>query len=62
MYFLNTKLKYLSISFKKLFLKYRYIRDTYKFLDGFNPNWKKNIYYSIKKRKGKIYKTKWFWL
>ena len=50
-----------SVGFKKLFLKYRYIRDTYKFLDGFNPNWNKNIYYSIKKRKGKIYKTKWFW-
>lgn len=49
------------VGFKKLGLKYRYIRDTYKFLDKFNPNWRKNVYFSIKKRKGKIYKTKWFW-
>ena len=46
---------------KDLKLKYRYIRDTYKFLDEFNPNWTKNIYFDIKKRKNKIFKTKIFW-
>jgi len=50
-----------SVSVKKLGFKYRYIRDTYRFLDKFNPKWKNNIYFSLKKRKGKIYKTKWFW-
>lgn len=50
-----------SVRFKKLGLKYRYIRDTYNFLDAFNPDWKENIYFTLKKRKGKIYKTKFFW-
>ena len=50
-----------SVGIKKLLLKYRYIRDSYKAFEEFDSNWENNMYFSLKKRKNKIYRTKWFW-
>lgn len=50
------------VGIKKIGLKYRYIRDSYKFLDKFDSNWKNNMYFSLKKRKSGVYRTKLFWL
>lgn len=50
-----------KIKFKQIILKYRYIRDCYKFLNKFDENWKNNIYFTLKKREKKVYKTISFW-
>ena len=52
----------LKVGFKKLLLKYKYISDCHKFFDSFNPKWRKNIYFKLKKRTNKLYRTNVFWM
>lgn len=51
-----------KVKLNKLCLKYRYIKYTYKFLDKYDSDWKNNIYFSIKNKEKKRYKTKPFWI
>lgn len=45
----HTYLRYvLPVGLSKLKEKYKYMKNTMKFLDEFNPNWRKNEYFKIK--------------
>lgn len=43
-------------------MKREYIMNTYAFLDVYDENWKKNVYFKFVKKDGFIYKTVWYWM
>ena len=51
-----------DISIKEYKFRYHFIKDTYKFLDEFNPNWRNNFYFEFKKRTSKKYTGMVYWL
>lgn len=52
----------MNVSKDTLGLKHEYIVNTYAFLDVYDPNWKKNVYFKRRKRDKFIYKTVWYWM
>ena len=51
-----------DITMKEYKFRYHFIKDTYKFLDEFNPDWKNNFYFEFKKRTSKKYTGMVYWL
>lgn len=51
-----------DISIKEYKFRYHFIKDTYKFLDEFNPKWRNNFYFEFKNRTSKKYIGMVYWL
>lgn len=43
-------------------LKKQYILDTFAFLDVYDVNWKKNVYFKMNKKESAIYRTVGYWM